>query len=359
MAISGSDLITRLQNMVKIEQHRRQRAFASNFGNAVRARMEELGRGELAGEAFDEIRKWKRDENLLRQDVANVGEKARRNMPHAIPEEVLRILYQEYVDLFERLQSELNSLRSKTTHVSAVFRPFRQKYFDEWADAVVDFRKSQLMDRAEELRARQITDHISFQIWADDLYSLFRDSAVFNPTEMTLKPSSGSATERDRIALPMGMIRSGSERIYGQQWRLWIRENLEEIAEYIESTSEDSRARVTAIVNSISASRDQRPTNKPKVEMLSEGTHEPEPKRIELEVALQSDPTLSAKQLWETKELALEGLGDFLETLQDAWSAEDEPVRCTIKFGNSIVPFRPLTLQKASSFLADFLIKRK
>lgn len=357
MAINGSDLLARLQSMVKVEQQRKQRAFASTFGNVVRARMFELGRGELAGEAFDEIRKWKRDEQLIRNEVPNVGEKARRNMPHAIPEETLRIVYNENIDLFETLQSELNSLRSKTTHVSAVFRPFKPKYFDVWADAVQDFPKFKLLDKAGDLHIRPVTDLISFKIWADDVYSLFSESAVYDPTVMSLK---NADTGANRIPLPMGMIRKGSERIYGQQWRLWIRENQEEIAEYIESTPPESRRKVEAISTSTSMAEylGRQNTDVNELETPSLPYKPGHVSEIELVVAPINDASLAASQTWSSRAAAIEAIGEFIDALRDAWGLDHEQVRCTFKFGNGVVPVKPLTLSEAAGFLKGFLEKR-
>jgi hypothetical protein len=279
-------------------------------------------------------------------------------MPHAIPEEILRTVYREHEDLFETLQSELNSLRSKTTHVSAVFRPFKPKYFDIWAEAVVDFRKSQLMVKAGDLYSRQIEDIISFKIWADDVYSLFSESAVYDPTEMRLRTAEPAHPGINRIPLPMGMIRKGSERIYGQQWRLWIRENQEEIAEYIQSTSPESRQRVETIVAAVAQSRE--PVKAETHESLTTNliTTQILQSEIELVVTPINDATLTASQTWGTKAIALGEIGEFIEALKDAWGNGEGQVRCTFKFGNGVVPIKPLTLDEASIFLRAFLEKR-
>jgi hypothetical protein len=236
MTIQGSQLIARIQSMVQVNGRDKHKQFSLQFGSLIRREYPALNLDAEADLLFDVFRKCRRDESTSQQgprlqtgtSIDGVEEALWRETKQGwgtIDKNQLALLYAKTKTSFESILTDFNSSRSRATHVLALFRPFQDRYFLEWVRSVTPYQKTNLEQRIIYLKNSYVNDKIELSIWANDVFELFQESAVFYPEKQEIIQKDPNR----KGSLPLGMISSQSVRIYGQQWRLWIREFENEI----------------------------------------------------------------------------------------------------------------------------------
>jgi hypothetical protein len=228
----------------------------------------------------------------------------------------LAVLYAKTRDSFESILTDFNSSRSRATHVLALFRPFQDRYFHEWVSSVSPYPKTNLEQKISHLREYIVNDKIELSIWANEVFELFQESAVFYPETQSIIQKDPNR----KGSLPLGMISSQSVRIYGQQWRLWIREFENEILASQENSGRDNKIE----------SNDQVRASGAPIAILPE-PRSSETAAIEIEISPDGDDSLVARKSWNQRETAELRAKSWVTTTGLLWSVQESHCKAVIK----------------------------
>ena len=335
MSVDGSGLIVKIQSMVKVQGRELHRQLGREFASLAEAELRSEDAGSLGSELsliFDVFRKCRREESSVNW-AQNEGEldagdllkeliwKETKGGWGKINREQLYSLYIKTNSSLDAILSEFNSSRSRATHVLALFRPFQDRYLSEWSTSVSPYPREQLDSKIASLRGAVINDKIALAIWAEEVFDLFQEAAVFYPERQVIVQKS---PEREG-KLPLGMISSQSLRIYGQQWRLWIREYENQVLSF-QNGEKDNEAGVPLQITMPEAS-DLGP------ESQLVGTQSA---YFEIELIPGSDESLSAKRTWDDKASAELQLADWIESIGLIWNQLDLPCKARIRASRGI-----------------------
>ncbi len=336
MPIRGLELVQRLQTMVQVASRAKHRSINEQFGSEIIEDLKPFGLEANANEAFDFFRKWRRDDMSMKKmeeaylagsesfELSKAVERDGRDPWLRIPLEQLKELFERRRGSFEFYLSEFNIVKSKATHVSAVFRPFQERFVNEWSNYLDTYPTEQARKKISDLNSELIGDKVELHIWAASVYDLFKFAAVYNPAFEQKQASQGSQKVQKR--LPQGMISSTSERIYGQQWRLWLRENEDEISQFLTQTQE-----VVPEMAQVSAS--------PRAKEVFSNFESERPDQLD-EISIQATvlgaPELTSTQSWTDGDYSDSDLGDWLGLLQDAWALDKELLQITLRFRSNL-----------------------
>jgi hypothetical protein len=334
--IRGLELVQRLQTMVQVASRAKHRTISEQFGSEIIEDLRPFGLETHAGEAFDFFRKWRRDDISMKkmEEAYLAGSESfetLKTVERDGRDPWLRIPLAELTELFDRRRgsfdfyvNEFNNMKSKATHVSAVFRPFQDRFVNEWSNYLDTYPTEQARKKIGDLNSELIGDKVELHIWAASVYDLFKFAAVYNPAFEQKQASQGSQKFQKR--LPQGMISSTSERIYGQQWRLWLRENEDEISQFLTQTQE-----VVPEMAQVSAS--------PRAKEVFSNFESERPDQLD-EISIQATvlgaPELTSTQSWTDGDYSDSDLGDWLGLLQDAWALDKELLQITLRFRSNL-----------------------
>ncbi len=344
MPIRGLELVQRLQTMVQVASRAKHRTISEQFGSEIIEDLRPFGLETHAGEAFDFFRKWRRDDISMKKmeeaylagsesfEILKTVERDGRDPWLRIPLAELTELFDRRRGSFDFYVSEFNNMKSKATHVSAVFRPFQDRFVNEWSNHLDTYPLGQVRRKIGDLNSELIGDKVELHIWAAGVYDLFKFAAVYNPAFEHKQLSEGF--EKIQKRLPQGMISSTSERIYGQQWRLWLRENEDEISQFlfqVQETLVDLDQNVTSIrIPEISVNRI------PEVSNNSEPDRHVQLDEISVQVTVLGAPELTSTQNWVNGDYSDVDLRDWIGLLQDAWALDKELVQITLRFRSDL-----------------------
>ena len=370
MPIRGSELVQRLQTMVQVASRAKHRSINEQFGLEISEDLKPFGLQAQASEAFDFFRKWRRDDTSMKKmeeaylsggdtfELSKAVEREGRDPWLRVPLLQLTELFEKRRGSFDFFVSEFNNMKSKATHVTAVFRPFQDRYVNEWSNYLDTYPADQVRKRINDLNFEVIGDKFDLHIWAASVYDLFKFAAVYSPAFEQKGSSVG--LERTQKRLPQGMISSTSERIYGQQWRLWLRENEDEISQFLfqaQETFVDLDQNVSAIrAPELSVSRTA------ELAISSEPDRNVPLDEISVQVTVLGGLELTSTQNWVNGDYSDADLRDWLGLLQDAWAVDSELVQITLRFKSksksSELTLRPSELSDAASAIS-LVIKRR
>tara|TARA_B110000503_G_scaffold43412_2_gene71010 strand:+ start:2696 stop:3862 length:1167 start_codon:yes stop_codon:yes gene_type:complete len=361
MPIKGSELIQKLQTVVQVSTRDRHRAISEQFGFLVLEDLDRAGLPGLSSTAFDFFRKWRRDDISMRRvresrDAADdyrgsiaLGERDGRESWSRVPIETLTLVFNEHKDEFDSFLSEFNIMKSKATHVSAVFRPFQDKFLEEWERHFDTYPASKIRDEANTIRSEVVGDKFELHIWASSVYDLFRSAAVYSSSFEQVVHATDDPPRQKR--LPQGMISSTSERIYGQQWRLWLRENEDQVAKLLSPLREEEPLNSTEAPLARLASA---PEVLHKELQISS-------KEISIAVTLPSAPDLTSNETWIESNYSDVELRRWLDLLEETWALDGDPIQTTIQVQadskSSSLTLRPMPTFEASAVI-DAVIRR-
>lgn len=334
MPLTGSELISRIPSMVQVSTRAKHRALAESLANSARQTMAELGHQEKAAELFDLFRKCRRELKSQNSRGAEdmgltMGEllwKESGNGFGDLSPEQLELLWLGQQDHFESLTTEFNSARSKATHVLAVLRPLNERYFREWASVIEGFDETYRAKEADKIRDFEVHDKTDLGVWSSLVYDLFSSTAVFDQSKKSAYKKTADIQLTDgRPLVPTGMISEPSERIYRQQWRLWIRENEEKIMQYAKPLDSGQLSTKFDFVHPQQNLTNFSENEKPEHRQMND-------RQIEISLALESDPSLVANRAWNSQSLTYKDVDSWLNMMSNAWDAEDSNLRVNVRF---------------------------
>jgi hypothetical protein len=365
--------------MVQVTTRARHREIGETFGAGIESDLDALGMKELSGEAFDFFRKWRRDETSIRKfeeslissgedrEPLNLADRVSREPWLRLRVEVLRDLFFAHKKEFDVFLNEYNNIKSKATHVLAVFRPFNEKYLKEWSSFFDTYPLDEVKSQAEKLRLETVSDKFDLNIWATAVYDLFRSSAVFDQSfeQKNVSLEVGRGQKR----LPQGMISSTSERIYGQQWRLWFRENEDEIMQFLAPRSEAVIDRLQEAIDVTEFVQDDIEDTIYKTTVASaekKDASEPYPmtkgSEISIRASVASMPELTSTETWVNTEYSEKELQKWLALMEDVWGLKGKPVAITVSLKSDVkssdFTLRPMPTSEAISAIRSVLKQR-
>ncbi len=328
--MDGSKLIAKIQSMVKVQGRELHRKFCQEFASLAESQFKSGDLGVETNLLFDIFRKCRREESSLewgqnRREpdagdlVKDLLWRETKGGWGRIPKDELYALYIDSRGDFESVLSEFNSSRSRATHVLALFRPFQDRYLSQWATSVSPYPRDVLESRIASIRGTVVHDKIELAIWAEEVFGLFQEAAVFYPEKQVIIQKN---PEREG-KLPLGMISSQSLRIYGQQWRLWIREFENQIM-----STQDKDDKLGESIRSQLARNEEIHFTQGTPKGDSQG------KDFEIEIFPELDETLKAKRTWDDKESAILQLADWIQSIGAIWNVEKMPCRARIRARN-------------------------
>jgi len=363
LPIRGSELVQRLQTMVQVSTRERHRSINEQFATEVIEDLRPFGLQDQASEAFDFFRKWRRDGvSMKKMEEAYVSNEIplepRKEGDRDGRDPWLRIPLYKLIEIFENRRSgfdfyvsEFNNIKSKSTHVTAVFRPFKERYVVEWSRHFDSYPLGQVERMIADLNSEVIGDKVELHIWASSVYELFKLAAVYNPAHEEKISRLGS--EKSEKRLPQGMISSTSERIYGQQWRLWLRENEDEISQFL----------IHAQVESADLDQDVFALKTMEAPLTPEVSKPEQLDELSIQVSILEAPELTSTQTWLDSDYTHSELKDWLTLLGRAWGLERELVQITLKFKSnsksSELTLRPSEITQAHVTISDVIGHRQ
>lgn len=359
MAIRGSELVQRLQTMVQVATRERHRTISEQFATKILEDLRPFGLQDQASDAFDYLRKWRRDGVSMKKmeeayHLNEMSSEATREVDRDARDPWLRVPLHQLMGLFENHResfdfylSEFNNIKSKSTHVTAVFRPFKDRYVHEWSRYFDTYPVSRVEKMISDLNSEEIGDKVELNIWASSVYELFKLAAVYNPDYE--QKASRLDSEKSQKRLPQGMISSTSERIYGQQWRLWLRENEEEISAYLFQAQVDN-VDLNQDFMSLKTHNAQLDVESPRPEPMDE---------ISIQVSVLDSPGLNSTQTWLDRDYTNAELKDWLDLLDKAWGLDGELVQVTLKFRSNLksseLSLRPTEISQAHVIVSEVI----
>ena len=337
--ISGAELIARIQSMVQIGLRAKHRALASQLGNFARTDLAKLGLEDKAEGLFDLFRKCKREQVVAKRDnsgaqipipdlYASILWKETNHGWGVLDQFALGELWGTCESEFENLLTEFNASRSQATHVLAIFRPLNEKYYLDWVASVEGFDENGRLIKAQAIKSAKVRDKTELGIWANEMLNLFSNFAVFDSTNLRkplkfnreLSSLAGSSKQGN----PPGMISEPSERIYRQQWRLWIRENEEALLQAMRPISQ-----VASEPMSVFSELTITPSETVVSQLQPTGatmTH------IQISITMDTDATLTASRSWSSNKSAISEVATWFDLLSSAWDADEDSLCVNVKF---------------------------
>jgi len=339
MEISGADLIARIHSMVEVGLRSRHHELANQLGNLARADLAKNGLEEKANDLFDLFRKCKREQMVaIRQKsdapvpvaelfIQMLWKETSQGWGH-LGQQAVRDLWEKCQGEFEDLLTEFNASRSQATHVLAIFRPLNEKYYLDWVASVEGFDERERARIAENVKSARVRDKTELGIWANEMYNLFSTSAVFDSTNsrkpLKFNRELSSWAGSSKQVNPPGMISEPSERIYRQQWRLWIRKNEEVLLQAMQPVSQVISAPLS-IASELANTKEEavvshiQPLNEPVIQ-------------IQISLTMDADPTLTASRAWSSNKNAISEVASWLNLMSGAWDADEDSLSVHLKF---------------------------
>lgn len=377
MPLTGKDLVTLIQSTLDTEARRDQQVLRDEMAAFAFPVLQKFGVEKHADEIFDLYRSIDMASSSREKEAEQQGGLFSSHLKRWGLDSIDQA-QQVDVELFLKyteLRTRLYGSRSLSAHVGAVLRPFRRRYLDAWAEAgIPGFSLNAVSIRVDELSSQFVHDEKELRDWADSVYILFSETAVF------------SRALRDAdIKRPMGMIGEGSERTYKQQWYAWIKTSGADLLAH----SKDSQTGKLEL-----ALGNQRGFNQAVASMVQDHTTEyvanfasptvespslrqrrqfdepvaafmmpPESPALQhateltIRVSDSIEPTLVADRSWSDKKTAIQDVEAWVSNLIRFWGGPERIASVQIEFkeaGNeSTFPLPPLPLGQIASVITS------
>ena len=361
MEITGKDLIARVKSMVEEGVRTKHRELADDLGALVISELSEVGLENKAAGLFDLFRKCKRIQaNPKRQMLDLVAD---------VQDSFITILWQESDRGWGRLTqedlasiwakcendypkaiTELNAARSQATNVTAMFRPLDEFFYRDWQKSVEGFDELERSKLASQIESFRVADKTDLGIWRELTFDLFKSAAVFDnsPNGKSLKFNRELSELATRATkdIPPGMISEPSLSVYRQKWRLWIRLHEQQL--------------LTSAALKVSTERglwhfSQFATEDEKANIVQSTPNE----EIEISLALESDPSLTASRVWRDHSKAINEVSSWLTLMSNAWESDESPLRLNVKFqstdGSGDLTMRAKNFKEAPTRIENLL----
>jgi hypothetical protein len=360
-----------MQGLLKVQSRAEVRKLSDAMAEQVRPDLELRNAGVHAEQVFDVFKRIRREVALMRYRALDEGSSTPREFAQRQDELVVDLLFQvmitwgdfsreevrdfyfRHLDFFESLLSDLNHSRSKSTNVSAVFRPFKPRYLESWSRELDLYPSDRVRFAIHELEEEIISTESELVRWLERVYNLFREAAVDKKsinTEMKIMSApSGRTNRRDRRT--DGMISEASERIYRQRWTTWCKENTETLLDYV--NADQSHPEVI---------RMKSPTQKPFrpidsfMQAAAPVSSQPRPRslqKLSLTLTSSTNESLTATRTWMGMDSALRDVTGWIELLPTIWGHEANQVSITYKVenesGESEIALPVMSLELATS----------
>lgn len=371
MSISGRELIARIQGLIAQQARIEEREISGTMAASVNSELRIHGAEQHADEVFDLFRRARRDGFSMRSRIRENGEiQAGGNLAFEralqtvslemsswgnLDPEYITKFYLEFHEAFEDLQSAFNKSRSRRSHLTAVFRPFKDRNVSTWDRYLDNYPTNEVRLEAAKLEDEVVTSE-TLDDWLDRVFRLFVTAGVYR-AEMNQKHIVGDGTS-NRMPIQIGMINQNSLEIYRGRWNEWRTFNRNEI-EALLSPSEFNRWPVlesrTIRRNFVAPNDSYKGLGAENFARGSEITKS----SVSVVISILENETINAKRSWVSNDSAASEIGSWLTMLQTLWGKVGDSVTARITFkssaGDSEVTVPPSTFGEASMLLAQLI----
>jgi hypothetical protein len=369
--MQGRELVATIQAVLEVQTRAEQRELVQKMTVEAGRILENSGISNHQGEIFEFLRTldkqmgFSSDNDMQETRKAAVANRL-RVWGVSYFETALKL--GEQLELaYAPLRKDLFRSRSRSAHVGAVLRPFRQKYIELWAEALGEnFNREQVMAEVQRLNSFPVETEISLYRWSDEVFELFRSVAIIETPE--------KGTKASNFKKPLGMIGSNSEKTYKQQWDLWMKRNAFGILtgdfKYNTPIYSDNRAGFNqgpapVRYRSDYEEREMRFTI-PEVEAPQAPAVSPQESnfdKVTLRIECVDQRDLSAERTWLNRDEAISELGSWISSMGMFWGGDDVKIAMELELtnnsGESKFKLPPIDLGSAGQTLSKALSNYK
>jgi hypothetical protein len=371
MSISGHELIARLQGLIANQSRNEEREYGRTMAKLVMPKLQAHSAEQHADEVFDLFRRARRDALSVRSrreglEVArSSSEVAFERTIQTISNEMMAWgnfdsesitrFYLESLDAFEELQRDFNKTRSRRSHLSAIFRPFRERYVSTW-DRYLDTYPTEQV-RAESSRIQdEVVTLTNLDQWAARVFDLFVLATVYSP-EMNRKQHVDDAPSA-RMPVQLGLINQNSVEIYRGRWKEFLTLNRNEIEAELSSQEPSQRLSMASSATGSNFDANYLSNDGFSYSSYARGNSSPTP-TVNVVVSLSENESVNAQRSWVSNETASSEIGMWLAMLQALWATAGTTVTSKVKFssaaGDSEVTVPSLEFDAAATLLPQLI----
>jgi hypothetical protein len=371
MSISGHELIARLQGLIANQSRNEEREYGRTMAKLVMPKLQAHSAEQHADEVFDLFRRARRDALSVRSrreglEVArSSSEVAFERTIQTISNEMMAWgnfdsesitrFYLESLDAFEELQRDFNKTRSRRSHLSAIFRPFKERYVSTW-DRYLDTYPTEQV-RAESSRIQdEVVTLTNLDQWAARVFDLFVLATVYSP-EMNRKQHVDDAPSA-RMPVQLGLINQNSVEIYRGRWKEFLTLNRNEIEAELSSQEPSQRLSMASSATGSNFDANYLSNDGFSYSSYARGNSSPTP-TVNVVVSLSENESVNAQRSWVSNETASSEIGMWLAMLQALWATAGTTVTSKVKFssaaGDSEVTVPSLEFDAAATLLPQLI----
>jgi hypothetical protein len=371
MSISGHELIARLQGLIANQSRNEEREYGRTMAKLVMPNLQAHSAEQHADEVFDLFRRARRDALSVRSrreglEVArSSSEVAFERTIQTISNEMMAWgnfdsesitrFYLESLDAFEELQRDFNKTRSRRSHLSAIFRPFKERYVSTW-DRYLDTYPTEQV-RAESSRIQdEVVTLTNLDQWAARVFDLFVLATVYSP-EMNRKQHVDDAPST-RMPVQLGLINQNSVEIYRGRWKEFLTLNRNEIEAELSSQEPSQRLSMASSATGSNFDANYLSNDGFSYSSYGRGKSSPTP-TVNVVVSLSENESVNAQRSWVSNETASSEIGMWLAMLQALWATAGTTVTSKVRFssaaGDSEVTVPSLEFDAAATLLPQLI----
>jgi hypothetical protein len=371
MNISGRELIARLQWLIAKQARLEEAEVGRAMVTLVTPELQKHGAESHAEEVFDLFRRARREALSMRsrrdESEANAPggtpgsgrtlqtiSMEMMNWGNFNPESITRF-YVAFREAFEELLRSFNKSRSRRSHLTAIFRPFSDRYVDAWDRYLDNYPTSEIRLEASRLLDQVVTKE-NLDDWGNRVFSLFVRSAVYSP-DMNRKQRE-DVGEINRIPIQLGLIKLNSVEIYRGRWNELFALNRKEIESGLSGAelepwrhlqSHSSNGNFASTIGG-SEGFSQHAIIQDRSNVLS---------GVSVVLSLTENQSINAQRSWASQDLASSDIIGWLDMLKTLWASAGNSVTAKVMFssstGDSEVTVPPLTFSAASELLPQLI----
>jgi len=371
MSISGRELIARIQGLIAHQARLEERDISRTMAASVDTELRKYGAEQYADEVFDLFRRARRDGFSMRTRIRESGEIQPGGNPAYeralqtvslemaswgnFDSESITKFYLEFHEAFEDLQSAFNKSRSRRSHLTAIFRPFKDRNVSTWHRFLDNYPTNEVRLEASKLQGEDVTTE-TLDDWLDRVFRLFVMAGVYR-AEMNQKHVVGDGSS-NRMPVQIGMINQNSLEIYRGRWNEWRTFNRNEIEALLSPTEFNH----WPVLESRSIRRNfVAPNDSYKglsAENFARGS-EITTSSVSVVISILENEAINAKRSWVSNDSASSEIGPWLTMLQTLWGNVGDTVTARITFkssaGDSEVTLPPSSFGEASKLLPQLI----
>jgi hypothetical protein len=371
MNISGRELIARLQWLIATQSRLDETEVARAMVNLVSPELQKHDAESHAEEVFDLFRRARREALSMRSRINEVEASAPGGTPSSgrtlqtismemmnwgtFNSESIARFYVAFREAFEELLRSFNKSRSRRSHLTAIFRPFSDRYVNAWDRYLDNYPTSEIRLEASKLLDQVVTKE-NLDDWSHRVFSLFVRAAVYSP-EMNRKQRDDDGAI-NRIPIQLGLIKQNSVEIYKGRWNELFALNRKEIESGLSGAElEPWRNLQSHSSNGNFASNYVSSEGFGQYAIIEDKSNLVT--TVSVILSITDNQNINAQRSWTSIDMASSEISGWLTMLQTLWASAGNSVTAKVMFsspaGDSEATVPPLTFSEANELLPQLV----